>query len=259
MNMKLKLACGAAIFSAMALCASQASAQITSTGPNADEDLFLCFYASGNPGSTVNLEVDLGNFASPATSTNIDQDLINTFGSSWATRTDLTWAVIGANEQNINTDQASNELWIGSTGSALRNSTLTSQGTIADDIENMYSSVTAGTQGVNNNAFTLTNTESGSYGTPTQGTMFDIGQLFGQSNTNETADVGSGSDSLSLYQLAPSGESGYTAGSTDIGTFTLSSSGVVSYAAVPEPSTWASIALGAFALVGFRGFRRRNA
>jgi len=54
-----------------------------------------------------------------------------------------------------------------------------------------------------------------------------------------------------LYEFQPG-----TLG-TELGYFTLSSSNLT-YTAVPEPSTWASIVLGAAALIGIR-FRRRRA
>ncbi|HVM59330.1 MAG TPA: PKD domain-containing protein [Verrucomicrobiae bacterium] len=66
-------------------------------------DLILGFRASGAPGQSLNLEVDLGsmsNFYGLAAGTTVSlpalalQDLANTYGSSWYTRTDLWWGAI---------------------------------------------------------------------------------------------------------------------------------------------------------------------
>src|SRR5579859_5354482 len=64
------------------------------------DDLILGFRATGGTGAGVNLEVDLGsvsNFYNGAndglTLTNlVIQDLIDTYGADWSTRTDLFWA-----------------------------------------------------------------------------------------------------------------------------------------------------------------------
>src|ERR1017187_4474569 len=64
------------------------------------DDLILGFRASGGTGAGVNLEVDLGsisNFYNGASSSlNLSnlviQDLIDTYGANWASRTDLFWA-----------------------------------------------------------------------------------------------------------------------------------------------------------------------
>src|SRR5262249_42088911 len=66
-------------------------------------DLILGIRATGAPGQTLNLEVDLGvmsqfynaspgsMFALPGLSV---QDLVNTYGASWASRTDLWWGAV---------------------------------------------------------------------------------------------------------------------------------------------------------------------
>ena len=66
-------------------------------------DLILGFRAAGAPGETLNLEVDLGNMAqfynaAPGSTIPLPtlsvQDLINVYGASWSTRTDLVWGAV---------------------------------------------------------------------------------------------------------------------------------------------------------------------
>ena len=67
------------------------------------------------------------------------------------------------------------------------------------------------------------------------------------------ANVDGAPTSLGLYEVKNVHN---TSAATEEGVFTLSSSGLT-YQAVPEPSTWATILVGAATLLGFR--RRRNA
>src|SRR5580704_8072695 len=82
----------------LALLTSAVQAQTVTTSL---DDLILGFYATGSTGQTLNLEVDLGSisnfynatgsFAIPALAV---QDLVNTYGASWSTRTDLFWGAV---------------------------------------------------------------------------------------------------------------------------------------------------------------------
>jgi len=67
------------------------------------DDLILGFRATGAPGQTSNLEVDLGPMsqfynATPGQVISLPglsvQDLNNVFGTSWFTRTDLSWGAV---------------------------------------------------------------------------------------------------------------------------------------------------------------------
>lgn len=73
--------------------------------PAAVGDLILGFRASGGQGGDTNLEVNLGPAsafygAAPGSSTVLTrlnvQDLIDTYGSNWNTRADVSWGVVGA-------------------------------------------------------------------------------------------------------------------------------------------------------------------
>ena len=71
---------------------------------------------------------------------------------------------------------------------------------------------------------------------------------------NNIADASS-TTPVGLYAVNPAGVAGTHA--PEVGTFTLGSNGVLTFTAVPEPSTWASMIVGAASLLAFR--RRRRA
>jgi hypothetical protein len=74
------------------------------------DDLILGFYATGSTGLTLNLEVDLGsvsNFYNVTGSIPLPalaiQDLVNTYGASWNTRTDLFWGAVSTTGRAVGT------------------------------------------------------------------------------------------------------------------------------------------------------------
>lgn len=74
------------------------------------DDLILGFYATGSTGLTLNLEVDLGsvsNFYNATGSIPLPalaiQDLVNTYGASWNTRTDLFWGAVSTTGRAVGT------------------------------------------------------------------------------------------------------------------------------------------------------------
>src|ERR1700722_12103502 len=96
------------ILAGVALRTSTVQAQTVTTSL---DDLVLGFYATGSTGQTLNLEVDLGNmsnfynnvaisFSLPALAV---QDLVNTYGASWSTRTDLFWGAVSTTGRATNT------------------------------------------------------------------------------------------------------------------------------------------------------------
>ena len=83
-------------------------------------DLILGFRAGSSPGSETNLEVNLGpasafyGAASGTTSvlTRLAvQDLIETYGANWNTRTDLSWGLIGTTGTSTNTGAPARTIW----------------------------------------------------------------------------------------------------------------------------------------------------
>jgi len=253
--MKSKLTLAAAIgAAALALPVSHAGATVTA----ATDDLLLAFQATGGTGSTINLEVDLGNFASPLTSINLNADLTADYGANWATRTDLFWAVIGGNNTAINGLPA-DTLFVSSPDSAgqgtsagLAAGAASSQLTVANDLNSGYAlfNSTNATAGNTNNSVTVDNSTTGSYGA----TRTALSNEFGTDAAFEQG-VNQASESSDFWELKPGTPA--TRSSTDINFGTLSSNGVFTVGAVPEPSTWASVVLGAATLIGLRRRRTR--
>ena len=74
------------------------------------DDLILGFYATGAPGQTLNLEVYLGNMSNFYNATGsiplpalAVQDLVDTYGASWSTRTDLFWGAVSTTGRSTGT------------------------------------------------------------------------------------------------------------------------------------------------------------
>jgi hypothetical protein len=270
MKQTVAMAIGAA---ALALTASHAGATLVTAQ---DSDLLLCFEATGSPGSTINLEIDLGNYASPLTSLNIETDLVNTYGSTWYDRSNLVWGVVGTAAGSTPSD----ELFVGSadsaghgTASPFPGASSSGQAPASTDITNGYSLFNGGdatpgstTSGGVTRSVTVDNTTAGSFGDIAIVNGAPLANLYDASGVpfTQTADLGStsGSDVMDLYSMLPeiTGAHGVVttpAVITDFNYVTLNGNGTVTVGAVPEPSTWASIILGAATLIGLR--RRRVA
>jgi hypothetical protein len=256
--MKIKHTLAAALLAAGTLAASHAYAQ----GINiTDGDLLLCFHASDVSNDLV---IDLGSYLSPVSSINVNADLIAAgFGSSWYSDSHLQWAVIGKDQNGLGNagvpapggDTAQPDtLFLSSNGVALNALTSSSQDPVANQIDDLYNLTWSG----GNGAGTTTSDGVGDYlafGSFTeswsQNPLTSIDAHFG-SFAPSPGNVGaSGHGTVTMYELTPTNEGS----SSTLGNFTLNGNGNFTTTAVPEPSTWASIALGALALVGFR--RRR--
>lgn len=84
---------------------------------------------------------------------------------------------------------------------------------------------------------------------------FQIGNGIEQPQGAGITAIGPTNSELDLYELIPTGDTGSTGSGTELGSFTLDSSGNLDFtAAVPEPSTWAILGLG----TGILAFARRN-
>jgi hypothetical protein len=261
------LALAAASLASVPAHADQVTVSQNGTGAG---DLILSFTQTGG---SEDLEVDMGP-ASAFISGNVPTlsnylltaDLVAAFGSNWDSASDnVFWSVVGDSHSNKNsgiphytllgTDSSgvpiadgNNSVDDGSLTSYatdLGNATATSD---SNDHAAIYAVGNTGSYDQESGVGALENAGGGGAGTTPAGGFFDIAD-FG--NYFETQTNG-GTSSSALYEI--DNNSGDAA--TDIGTFSVSSSGL-SFQAVPEPSTWASIVLGAAALVGFR--RRRNA
>jgi hypothetical protein len=252
--MKNKLTLASAIIAVSMVAASQANAGLSNVK---DGDLLLCFHAAG---TSSDLEIDLGSYLSPVSSVNINSDLTTVFGSSWYNNSALQWSVIGADQNGgaivpaPGGDTATYDtLFLGSTV-ALQPDLGGNQDGTANEIEANYGLIESGNAtNTTHGVYTANSSNSGPSDAYSSNTLQDIQTEF-SSFTLASGDIGSsGHDTVTMMELQPSdsGDPSY-----NLGTYTLSGNGNFSTTAVPEPSTWASIALGALALVGFR--RRRS-
>ncbi len=265
--------------------AASANAQMAAYG-----DLILGFEASGGTGASTNVEVNLGsiaNYASQGPGTyalgNLGTDLSNTYGSGWASRSDLTLAIVGSASPTVATDGYVKKTIFASSaesgsfpasawqqsGGTLYNGPLSSIGAIYG-LTNAAGAFGGGSitnlADVTGSATAVGTTLVGiSTGTGTSGSWTSFQQADGAfAIPNPTgvlfytnaAGITGGTGNLDLYVLAP--VSGASA--TNLGFFSLSDTGLLSFnvvgVAIPEPSTYAAI-LGAAAL-GFVMLRRRK-
>lgn len=252
--MKLNLTCGAVLCAAVAMTAPKAGA-VTA----ADDTLLLCFRATAGTGSQTDLYVDLGTVSNygpnEATTFNLNADLSAIYGSSWNTDPDLFWAVIATNGNSASDGLPANTVFVTApdsttfpNGNPSDPSTTSLQSPWRGAIENVYGQFNVGTPGVNPDATSGLSSTSTSYSQEYANAFStDFDQAIEQSGN-----VGAGSDSSDLWELYPGSAANQQ--QIDINTYTLNSNGVFT-AAVPEPSTWASVILGATCLLAFR--RRR--
>ena len=247
---------------AISLGTVAASAQVTpAAGAN---DLVLGFEATtaGSTGANTNLELDLGpasNFTSSASFNNLGllgADLTSVYGSNWATRSDLIWAVAGVVGSNVldvtsNTPPTERTSYVSSYIQGLTTTLNTGNATPA-------TGVGAATIG---DATTPASGIGGSFSNSLVGSSTgDFG--FSSSVGINQAIVGgtsSGPDgSIDLYKFVRAG--GTTTPASLLGDFVLSGSGTsATFAfnpvAAPEPSAYAlAITAGLLFLV----LRRRN-
>jgi len=252
-----------------------ASAYAQNTVSTQSGDLILAFRTNDNA-IQEDLEVDLGpysNFTNLAAGTILDLnlngsyygadgglatgDLSTVFGSNWDTLTDLVWSVAG---QNDPTGANSTDLYVTFTpanGELVNQNTGSGQHTAGARLLNV--------QGGLDGALSLSSSEAGEIASNSASEFNYSGAIRGAGTSNkdygyftpstETLYTDSGSSSLDLFALIH-GQSGP---GTDLGTFTLTNAGSLSFEAapVPEPSTYAAIVLGGATLLLVR--RRRTA
>ena len=241
------------------------SATISSNSP----DLLLGFRVADGAtgtGANTNLELDLGHTAAQLLTaaggfrsggsvtlggTGFQQDLSasdlsTAFGSNWASLTSgggkVEWSVFGA---NTNT----NEFWITNTATFARSTSSTQVG-IVQEMENVYAGLTGSVSTANSDEDYIDTNASGDGNSYTSAiTNAESGDNWEYSFGPSETVVGNNS-LVGLYD-SPVG----TGNATQIGAFSLGNTGTLTFTAVPEPSTWATIVLGAMSLLAFR--RRR--
>jgi len=284
------LSAGLLAIAGIALLAPEAKAQLTYK----QGDLFLGFEEPGNSNAGDYL-IDIGpasyilSLAASPGSTNITTgaygglglgnfaaDLATEFsGTGWATNYSLgdssagnavQWGIIGATSGSqfglaANTlfeTQGETTPGTQSTPITPNSSSLQSQvtGAIAQ-LGGQYAQA-SGTGSSSLGAFSGHNdTNSWSSFTPSSAAF---NQSFSIEQPSSGANTGATDSTLDFYEVVPNTtKNSHNGSTTDLGTFTLDSSGdliFTSAAAVPEPSTYAMVGLGAMSLLGFRRFRR---
>jgi len=246
--------------------------------------LVIGFEATSGTGQTTNIEVDLGsasNFTSAASGqiVNLGSDLSTAYGSTWNTRTDLAFGIVGSNGSSgplfatSSYDQGNPPpAWTQKSGGfyGTPNSKITTlygsssitgsfgnstDVTILSDIGTQTSALGGTLQGISTVAgdtgsWSATKTSNSPFGmswASTSGVVFTT-------LTDMNASSNPGTGEAELYKIAAG-----SGNAMDLGTFTLGSDGILTFTgltAIPEPSTYAMI-LGVFAL-GFVMLRRRQ-
>jgi MYXO-CTERM domain-containing protein len=232
-------------------------------------DVLLGFQASGGTGSTTNVIVDLGpatalrddftNGTSVASLASIGAVLTSTYGSNWATRSDLSWGAVanriadGIGSSVVNGDpKGANYVTIAQSitnpgtqmSSAPTESGKTSGQAISGDIQSLNSTFSnaSGTQG---GSIAIDSSTGTTWSSQITDNNFKLG-------TPIQATGGIASSGLDLYRIlstvtgaSPTGPA-FTG--TYQGTFTVNSAGTVGFTttatAAPEPSRALLAALG---------------
>ena len=237
--------------------ASQAKALTYSAG-----DLFIGFTTTGN-GSTFDYIVNIGqastyrDASAPITLsiTGINADLTATFGNDWKTRSDVSWGIFGGIYSTaVSGDSPATlyagrpELTIGTFANPYITSSLSSQSIVAGKIKSLGDNFKL------NNTATANNPAGAIQTLPSANSFASF-----QTNNNLTSfnffdnalgNFGNGTagTALDLFRLTPSSGGNFLPGGLE-GRFTINDSGVVTFTAVPEPSTVGLIVAGGIALL----------
>ena len=190
------------------------------------DDLIVGFRATGAPGQTLNLEVDLGNisnFYNSAGSFSLPklavQDLVNTYGANWNTRTDLFWGAVSTTGRADGTADGHapvGTLWATTPdgATAFNRGSVFAQKTASQNIESM---IVAGAGG---SLFGATSTTNSAYSAVINATLAGswtaqdqktLGISFGYFNPTVDTKVNippGGQTVLDLYELQPTNAAG---------------------------------------------------
>jgi len=231
-----------------ALIASPSVLTAATVANPTSSDIFLGFRASGGTGASTSYVVNLGQYSqfSGATSGStislsgigdIGADLAATFGANWNTRQDLFWGVFGVGSSASATVYTSREQSPPGTASEpwpLLNST--TRASTYSQINSVINSIGGyrGSESTANSTVGVLQTNSGqassyNYQVATAGTT-DFGSVSQWSSIEGDFGSGVAGTSLDLFRINASSV-------TNPGSFSISSSGALSFTAVPEPSS----------------------
>ncbi|MDD5348926.1 MAG: PEP-CTERM sorting domain-containing protein [Chthoniobacteraceae bacterium] len=247
-------------------------------------DLLLAFRApTGTTGADINFVIDLGaatdfrNLTGTLQLANVGSQLASIYGSDWNSRTDLSWGVVSTDAKTgsaVNGDPAKTSyisLAEASFGTHSDDPTFGSgaRSTISTQVY-AFSDAFAASAGAN----ATTGISMGSSTTGSWSYYYDDSQnmtySFGSGISFEGA-VGNGVDTsdaaLDLFRILNTTSGANPTGTVGLGSyegsFTLSNNGQISFTdnlqAVPEPSTYAMLGVGAVAAFGVMRRRRLSA
>ena len=222
-------------------------------------DLLLAFRAAGGQGASISYLVNIGSDltfrnATPGISFTVStgdiaSDLASAYGSSWNSRPDLYWSVFGARQSVNSSLYATREQQPAGSASSpwpalnqtARNATATS---VIDVISGLGGFTGSDATPSNPNAtFQSNSSSSTSYAqqVATPGTT-DFGSLSQWTGIEGSFGSGLAGSALDLYRIGSTGTS-------NVGTFSFSAPGSLSFTPVPEPSTAAlALAVGTLTL-----------
>jgi hypothetical protein len=271
----------------MALCLSAAPHAMAVSATFGD--LILGFRASGGTGAATNLEVNIGKAslytsAVPGTIVAVAGlsvlDLTSTYGTGWATRSDLTWGIIGTTGLSVVDGAPARTIWasrVESTPGAisdpwLRGGVFTLQ-VPSNRIASIYTAAPGSFDSATGspNSTTAVLADAAAAGSWTAQESFTPGVGFSYFNPTVSASM----DSISTAPSAYDGVTGFgvldlwdirpgAAGSAAdyVGSFGLSQNGALifsksasTFAAVPEPAV---MSMAPLALILISGWRRRS-
>ena len=221
-------------------------------------DLILGFRGTDSPGQTLNLEVDLGNMsnfygATPGSAIPLPalaiQDLVDTYGSSWYTRTDMVWGAVSSTGRISGMSDGHapvDTLWATDPDGqpAWNRGSRFAQADASAIIEGLYSTGGGGLSGASStaNSSQAAVVDATSPGSWSYQDLKTAGESFGYFNPsvdNVVSNIAvSGQSVLELYELQPGSGAG-----ADLGELILTQDGL-SFQAIPEPSAGALVALG---------------
>ena len=233
-------------------------------------DIYLGFDTTAGTGANKSVVIDIGSLSQMLNNGTISIDqssptslLSSTFGSGWATRTDLNWFAFGASGSGANgiaqigVQDGSSSFDDGSGGLGNQNYLKQSFNNIQTEMNNTsrYTLGTVTGVGRTNNFTFATSVDSaaspsafnsGSWGDQVDGGSAGISNIYQPFGTSFYD--GSSTYSLDIFNYTYSGGE-YVAGANPAFYANISPTGIIT---VPEPSTYALLAFGAVVLFAVR-------
>lgn len=260
-----KHCCATLVALAGSLAVSAASLAATVTAPSVG-DLFLGFRATGGQGNATSYLINLGpdtffRNATPGSTAslalgNLGADLTATYGANWNTRADVQWSVFGTRGTGFVANYSTREQNpVGLPSVSYNPQDQTQRSNVSGAINDVLVQP-GGYLGrdatANSAAATLqpNSNTANSYAFQVGGGSNAFGSLSGWADIEGDFGGGTAGTALDLFRYSGTATSNTA---TRLGTFSISDSGAVSFAAVPEPgAAGLSLAAAALALTGRR-------